>query len=62
MDDVPIFVFSPYPGTEIFKELQDTGVLELDDSYFMKLSTLNSNYLSSDVVSFNPHTRARLLG
>jgi anaerobic magnesium-protoporphyrin IX monomethyl ester cyclase len=62
VDDIPIFVFSPYPGTEIFHQLQQQGVLNLNDQYLLKLQTMNSNYLSTKVMTFNPHTRARLLG
>jgi len=62
VDEVPIFIFSPYPGTEIFQGLIDNDKVILNDDYFFSLTSLNSNYLSTKVVSYNPKTNARLLG
>jgi radical SAM superfamily enzyme YgiQ (UPF0313 family) len=39
VDDVDIALFAPYPGCEIFRDLQARGVLELNDRYFMGLSS-----------------------
>lgn len=62
VDEVPVFIFSPYPGTEIFQNLIRKGKIILNDDYFFSLTSLNSNYLSTKVVSYNPKTNARLLG
>lgn len=38
VDDAPIYMFSPYPGTELFDYLRKTGVVEeLDEEYFKSL-------------------------
>jgi anaerobic magnesium-protoporphyrin IX monomethyl ester cyclase len=62
IDEAPLFIFSPYPGTEIFKKLQDEIKIDLDDDYFLALSSLNSSYLSTNIVCFNPKINARILG
>lgn len=62
IDEAPLFIFSPYPGTEIFRNLQDEKKIDLDDDYFLALGSLNSSYLSSKIVCFNPNINARLLG
>ena len=63
IDDVPLFVFSPYPGTEIFRQLVDSDKLKISDDYFLSLTSLNSKYLSaSNVVSYNPEISAWKLG
>lgn len=45
VDDVPLFIFSPYPGTEIFSNLIAQNKLEVNDDYFFSLTSLNSDYL-----------------
>lgn len=62
IDEVPIFIFSPYPGTEIFKNLSDARKLRLNDEYFFQLTSLNSDYLSWKVVCSNPRINWRILG
>ena len=62
VDEVPIFIFSPYPGTEIFEELKASGRISLGDDYFFNLTSLNSSYLSPRVVSYNPHISAAMIG
>jgi radical SAM superfamily enzyme YgiQ (UPF0313 family) len=38
VDDVVVFLFTPYPGSELFDELRAAGVIgELDDAYFERL-------------------------
>ncbi len=40
VDDCNITAFSPYPGSELFRELQDEGAIgEIDDEYFGNLMT-----------------------
>ena len=62
VDEVPIFVFSPYPGTELFDELKKEGKIVLNDNYFLSLASLNSSYLNIDVLSHNPKLNAKKLG
>jgi anaerobic magnesium-protoporphyrin IX monomethyl ester cyclase len=60
-DEVTINIFSPYPGTEIFAELMEAGKIALGDSYFMALTSLNSDYTSSNPLTCNPHMGPREL-
>lgn len=62
VDEVPIFIFSPYPGTELFEDLRKKGKIELNDSYFLSLTSLNSSYLNINVVSHNSKLNAKKLG
>ena len=62
VDEVPIFVFSPYPGTEIFEGELCSGKITLNDEYFLSLTSLNSAYLSTDIVSCNTSIGSRKLG
>ena len=36
--DISVFAYSPYPGSELFKELLDSGKIQLNDDYFDSLS------------------------
>lgn len=53
VDDVPLYMFSPYPGSELFEYLREKGVIgELDDDYFRSLLcqmdlTTSSSYCES---------------
>lgn len=62
VDEVPLFIFSPYPGTEIFYSLYNKKKIRLNDKYFFSLTSLNSDYLSWNVVSFNPNLDPKILG
>ncbi len=63
VDEVPLFIYSPYPGSEIFGELMKDGKVKLNDDYFFNLTSLNGNYLSvKRVVSYNPYISAWELG
>jgi len=62
VDEVPFFIFYPYPGTEIFQELLDKKKVVLNDDFFLKINPLNSKYLSTDVISCNTHISPRMLG
>ncbi len=44
IDEVSIYIFSPYPGTAIFKNLVDNKKLIVNDDYFMSLTSLNGDY------------------
>jgi anaerobic magnesium-protoporphyrin IX monomethyl ester cyclase len=39
IDDVGISLFAPYPGSEIFNDLQKRGRIVLDDAYFFNLNS-----------------------
>jgi len=62
VDEVPVFIFSPYPGTEIFRKLFTDGNLKIGDDYFLQLTSLNSDYLSWNVICSNPRINWRVLG
>ncbi len=61
VDEVTINIFSPYPGTEIFAELQDNGHVTLGDDYFLQLTSLNADYTSLNPLTVNPVMGAREL-
>ncbi len=44
VDEVPLFIFSSYPGTEIFRDLHERGEVTLDDAYFLSLISLNGKF------------------
>ncbi len=44
VDEVPVFIYSAYPGSKIFKDLLAEGRVTLDDDYFFGLTTLNSKF------------------
>jgi anaerobic magnesium-protoporphyrin IX monomethyl ester cyclase len=60
-DEVTINIFSPYPGTEIFADLVARGRVELSDKYFLALSSLNSDYTSTNPLTVNDHMGPREL-
>ena len=62
VDEAPLYIFSPYPGTEIFKNLEQQNKINLDDNYFLELNALNSAYLSDRIITHNPKINTRLLG
>lgn len=60
-DEVSINIFSPYPGTEIFDELIEKNELEINDEYFLSLTSLNSDYTMFKVLTRNPYMSPREL-
>lgn len=44
VDEAPYFIFSSYPGTEIFKSMREQGRVELNDEYFMSLVSFNGKF------------------
>jgi len=57
--DVYIACFSPYPGTELFNQLKESGQIdEMDDEYFYMLTTY-SDILYSE--SYSPHLSNRVV-
>ena len=61
VDEVSINIFSPYPGTEIFAELLDSGAIHIDDDYFLSLTSLNSDYTALNPMTCNPTMGSREL-
>jgi anaerobic magnesium-protoporphyrin IX monomethyl ester cyclase len=60
-DEVTINIFSPYPGTEIFAQLVEQGRIRLSDDYFLALTSLNSDYTSTNPLTMNPNMGPREL-
>jgi radical SAM superfamily enzyme YgiQ (UPF0313 family) len=60
-DEVSINIFSPYPGTEIFRDLLAQDRIALNDDYFFSLTSLNSDYTSLNPITCNPTMGAREL-
>ena len=56
-DEAVANLFSPYPGSELFRELHSKNQVVLNDDYFYSLTSLNGDY--SD---FNPPTFSRHIG
>jgi radical SAM superfamily enzyme YgiQ (UPF0313 family) len=66
VDDAPLYLFSPYPGSELFAQLRRTGrIPEIDDEYFdtlMGQMVLSSNTLYSEKMSGRTIRLMRLVG
>lgn len=60
-DEVSINIFSPYPGTEIFHALRAEGRVQLNEQYFLSLTSLNSDYTTLNPLTCNPNMGAREL-
>ena len=58
---VIMVLFSAYPGTEIYDELIKKNLIKINDDYFFSLTSLNGNYLATNMRSFNPQLNQRLL-
>lgn len=58
VDEVPVFIFSAYPGSRIFKDLHAAGEVDLNDDYFYGLQTLNSKFNAFNPKTYNPHVPA----
>ncbi|HKB24352.1 MAG TPA: radical SAM protein, partial [Methylomirabilota bacterium] len=54
VDEVSINIFSPYPGSELYRELADAGKIQLGDRYFLQLTSLNSDYTRTNPLTLNP--------
>src|SRR5262249_1541340 len=51
-DEVSINIFSPYPGSELYGELERAGRVALTDEYFLSLTSLNSDYTLTQPLTF----------
>ncbi|MEZ4489168.1 MAG: radical SAM protein [Cyanobacteriota/Melainabacteria group bacterium] len=58
--DVSVFPFTPYPGSSLFKELQEKGVIKLDDDYLYALSQYTDMWIPPK--SYSDHISDRALG
>ncbi len=47
VDDIAVFSFSPYPGSELFKQLVAEGKIEISDTYFRNLISLSDARIPS---------------
>ena len=61
VDEVPLYLYSAYPGTELYDGLVNDNQIELGDQYFFALTSLNGNYLATNMESFNDNVNQRLL-
>ncbi len=61
VDEVSINIFSPYPGSEIFKELFTKNKIDLSDKYFLALASLNSDYSKLNHLTANENMGPREL-
>ena len=57
-DDIAIWAFSPYPGSELFDEISRRRLLVLDDDYY---DSLRSYADTSRTVSYSEHFSDRTL-
>ena len=57
VDEVAVFLFSAYPGSELFATLRGRNEIQIDDSYFFDLTSLNGKYNT-----LRPHTYNRYCG
>jgi len=53
VDESSTNVFEPYPGSEIFNTLLQQGKLELNDGYFLGLTSMYSDFTKTDLITFN---------
>lgn len=56
--DLTCFPFSPYPGSELFESLKQSGKLEVDDKYFNRLAQYTD---PSQAISYSEHIPTALL-
>jgi len=63
VNDVPLFIYSPYPGSELFHDLIASKKLDINDDYFFSLTSLNGSYLTvKKVVCYSPTINSTILG
>jgi len=61
VDEISTNIFSPYPGSELFGELTAAGRITLSDEYFLALTSLNSDFLRLNPLTFNERMGPREL-
>jgi len=55
VDEIPLFIFSAYPGIEIFDDLVDQGAITFGDPYFFGLASLNGKYSGIKPKTYNKY-------
>lgn len=58
VQDATCFPFSPYPGSELFKQLEKAGKIALSDEYFRSLFKYSPNV---EVISYSEHMSNRFV-
>jgi hypothetical protein len=58
LHDVSIFPFSPYPGSELFMQLEREGVIHLDDDHIHSLAQFGNMF---SITSYSEHISNRML-
>lgn len=53
VDETSTNIFSPYPGSELFNDLTQSGRLTISDDYFLALTSLNSDFARLNPLTFN---------
>ncbi len=61
VDEVPINIYSAYPGSELFRDLQAEGKITLTDKYFLGLTSLNADFTKLNPMTMNDNMSAREL-
>jgi radical SAM superfamily enzyme YgiQ (UPF0313 family) len=61
VDEVPLNIFSAYPGSELFRDLQAEGKINLSDNYFLGLTSLNSDFGMLNPMTMNESVGPREL-
>lgn len=56
VDEVAVFLFSPYPGSALYAELVASGAVAPSDAYFLSLTSLNGKFNTLSPRTFNEHT------
>jgi anaerobic magnesium-protoporphyrin IX monomethyl ester cyclase len=56
--DLSVSYYSPYPGSEIFTNLQEKGIVSLSDEYFYRLSEYTD---SGEATSYTEHMSGKAL-
>jgi len=61
VDEVPLNIYSAYPGSELFRDLQGEGKIKLSDNYFLGLTSLNSDFGKLNPMTMNDNIGPREL-
>ncbi|MBI2340378.1 MAG: B12-binding domain-containing radical SAM protein, partial [Deltaproteobacteria bacterium] len=60
-EEAVVNLFSPYPGSELFRELDSEKKITLNDDYFYSLTSLNGDYTNFSPVTFCKNIGSREL-
>lgn len=56
VDEVAVFLFSPYPGSALYAELVASKAVTPSDAYFLSLTSLNGKFNTLSPTTVNEHT------